>query len=294
MRSMTGSGQATAENARYAITATLRGVNHKMLDLQVRLDEAYRASEPELRELLATELQRGRVELRLDVRALGQVPAEVRINAGVVEAAQAAVRDLAARGWVTGELSAGDLLRLPEAFKVEVAARDWADDDRDLLRSVTRTALAQLVAARTLEGGKLAAVLLGRLDELAEKIARIDALRAPVLAEAKAALDRRLTELMAGAGAGLDPARLAQEAAILADRSDVAEEIDRLGAHLEHFRELASGDAAIGKRLDFLTQEIFRELNTLGAKCRHPEVVRLALDAKVLCEQLREQVQNVE
>ncbi len=294
MRSMTGSGQATAENARYAITATLRGVNHKMLDLQVRLDEAYRASETDLRELLAAELQRGRVELRLDVRALGQVPAEVRINAAVVEAAQAAVRDLAARGWVTGELSAGDLLRLPEAFKVEVAARDWSDDDRDLLRSVTQTALAQLVAARTLEGGKLSAVLLGRLDELAEKVAKIDALRAPVLAEAKTALDRRLTELMTGAGAGLDPARLAQEAAILADRSDVAEEIDRLGAHLEHFRELALGDAAIGKRLDFLTQEIFRELNTLGAKCRHPEVVRLALDAKVLCEQLREQVQNVE
>jgi len=294
MRSMTGSGQATAENARYAMTATLRGVNHKMLDVQVRLDEAYRAMEPDLRELLAAHLQRGRVELRLDVKALGIIPAEVRINPGIVEAAQAAVRDLAARGWVTGELSAGDLLRLPEAFKVEVAARDWTDDDRELLRATTRAALAQLVAARALEGGKLRAVLLGRLAELAERIARIDALRGPVLAEAKAALDRRLAELMEGAGAALDPARLAQEAAILADRSDVSEEIDRLHAHLEHFRELAEGDAAVGKRLDFLTQEIFRELNTLGAKCRHPEVVRIALDAKVLCEQIREQVQNVE
>lgn len=293
MRSMTGSGQASAENARYAITATLRGVNHKMLDVQVRLDEAYRTSEAELRELLAAELQRGRVELRLDVRSLGTVPAEVKINPGIVEAAQAAVRDLAARGWVTGELSAGDLLRLPEAFKVEVAARDWTDDDRELLRATTRAALAQLVAARTLEGGKLRAVLLGRLGDLAERVARIDALRGPALAEAKAALDRRLAELL-GPGTALDPARLAQEAAILADRSDVSEEIDRLHAHLEHFRELAEGDAAIGKRLDFLTQEIFRELNTLGAKCRHPEVVRLALDAKVLCEQIREQVQNVE
>ncbi len=294
MRSMTGSGQATAENARYAITATLRGVNHKMLDVQVRLEEAYRGMETDLRELLAAELQRGRVELRLDVRPVGQIPVEVRINAAVVEAAQAAVRDLAARGWVTGELSAGDLLRLPESFKVEVAARDWTEEDQDLLRGVTQAALDQLVAARTLEGGKLAAVLLGRLDELGEKIARIDGLRGPVLAEAKAALDRRLTELMDGAGAALDPARLAQEAAILADRSDVSEEIDRLHAHLEHFRELSAGDSAIGKRLDFLTQEIFRELNTLGAKCRHPEVVRTALDAKVLCEQIREQVQNVE
>ncbi len=294
MRSMTGSGQATAENARYAMGATLRGVNHKMLDVQVRLDEAYRAMEPDLRELLAAQLQRGRVELRIDIRALGIIPAEVKINPGIVEAAQAAVRDLAARGWVTGELSAGDLLRLPEAFKVEVAARDWTHDDRELLRATTKAALAQLVAARTLEGGKLRAVLLGRLAELAERIARIDALRGPVLAEAKAALDRRLAELLEGAGAALDPARLAQEAAILADRSDVSEEIDRLHAHLEHFRELAESDAAVGKRLDFLTQEIFRELNTLGAKCRHPEVVRIALDAKVLCEQIREQVQNVE
>ncbi len=293
MRSMTGSGQATAESSRYAITATLRSVNHKMLDVQVRLDEAYRSVEPEVRELLASKLKRGRVELRIDIRALGARPAEVRINPAVIETAQAAVRDLAARGWVSGELAAGDLLRLPEAFKVEVAASDWLDEDRDLLRATTQGALAQLVAARGLEGGKLRAVLVGRLGELSDQVARIDALRGPVLAEAKAALDRRLTELLAGAAA-LDPARLAQEAAILADRSDVSEEIDRLKAHFEHFRTLADDEDAVGKRLDFLTQEIFRELNTLGSKCRHPEVVRIVLDAKVVCEQIREQVQNVE
>jgi len=92
----------------------------------------------------------------------------------------------------------------------------------------------------------------------------------------------------------LDPSRLAQEVAVLADRSDVTEELDRLDAHLEHFHELMATDGAIGKRLDFLTQEIFRELNTLGAKCRHARMTRAVLDAKVLCEQLREQVQNLE
>ncbi|HXU44743.1 MAG TPA: YicC/YloC family endoribonuclease [Thermoanaerobaculia bacterium] len=292
MRSMTGSGQATAENPRHAMAVTLRAVNHRGLDVQVRIDEAYRGNEADLRELFASELARGRVEARVEVRPLTDRPAEVRLNAGVVEAVQAAVRALAERGLVAGELSAGDLLRLPAALEVTVAADEWTAEDRELLLRTARAALAQLVAAREHEGEKLRQVLAAKLAALAERVARLDALRGPALADAKAALDRRLADLLSGAA--LDPARLAQEAAILADRSDVSEEIDRLGAHLGHFREVAEGEAASGKRLDFLTQEIFRELNTLGAKCRHAEVARTVLDAKVLCEQIREQVQNVE
>jgi len=157
---------------------------------------------------------------------------------------------------------------------------------------VAGEALAQLVASREREGASLQAAMEERLALLAKVADRLDALRAPVAGELAAAMKRRLAELLAGQP--LDEARLAQEVALLVDRSDVTEELDRLRAHLGHFREVAAERGPSGKRLDFLTQEIFRELNTTGSKCRNHEMTRAVLDAKVLCEQIREQVQNVE
>jgi uncharacterized protein (TIGR00255 family) len=152
--------------------------------------------------------------------------------------------------------------------------------------------VAQLTAGRDTEGAVLAAALAERLAALGSTVDRLDALRGPALEESAAALRRRVADLLAGQP--LDEGRVAQEVAQLADRGDVSEEIDRLRSHLGHFRGLLADAGPTGKRLDFLTQEIFRELNTLGAKCRNAEMVRAVLDAKVLCEQLREQVQNVE
>jgi len=155
-----------------------------------------------------------------------------------------------------------------------------------------RAALAQLVGAREQEGAQLRRVLAERLSDLGAAAARLRA-RAPLVRqEIHDGLRRRLRELLDGAG--VDEVRLAQEAALLVDRSDVAEELDRLDGHLSHFATLLEGDGALGKRLDFLSQEILRELNTLGSKCRDGEMARMVLDAKVTCEQLREQVQNVE
>ena len=296
MRSMTGYGQATGENARHGVTVALRSVNHRSLDLQVRLPEEARGSEPALRELVGREASRGRVEARVDVAWVTAPAATVRVNLEVVRAAHAATHELAAQGLLAGDLTAGDLLRLPEAFRVEVAADAWDAEDEALLLRVAAEALAQLVAGREREGASLAAVLAGRLDELVAVAARLAALSGTAKEEIAAALRRRLAELLADhlVDKAIDEARLAQEVALLVDKSDVAEEMDRLGAHLAHFRELLADPGAVGKRLDFLTQEIFRELNTTGAKCRNAEMTRLVLDAKVLCEQLREQVQNVE
>jgi uncharacterized protein (TIGR00255 family) len=292
MRSMTGYGEASGENARYGIAVSLRAVNHRFLDLQLRIGEELRGSEGALREAIGREVVRGRVEARVEVRPLAERRAEVKVNLGVVREAHAAVHHLAEAGLIERGLAAGDLLRLPEAFRVDLAPEEWSDEDEALLLAVTREALAQLVAGREKEGGSLAAVLEERLRGLDEVVARLDSLRAPVREEIAEALRRRLAELLGAQP--LEEARLAQEAALLVDRSDVSEEIDRLRAHLEHFRAVTREPGAAGKRLDFLTQEIFRELNTLGAKCRNAEMTRAVLDAKVLCEQVREQVQNVE
>lgn len=292
MRSMTGYGEAAGENARHAVSVSLKAVNHRFLDLQLRVGDELRASEAPLRDLISKEISRGRIEARVDVRPLVERRADVHVHMGIVRAAHAATHQLVADGLVATALAAGDLLRIPEAFRVELASEEWDRDDHELVLRATREAVAQLVASRETEGASLVAVLAEKIRVLEEVVARLDALRGPVRDETYASLRRRLSELLGGHS--IDEGRVAQEAAMLVDRSDVSEEIDRLRSHLEHFRGVAHEPGPSGKRLDFLTQEIFRELNTLGAKCRNAEMTRAVLDAKVLCEQIREQVQNVE
>jgi uncharacterized protein (TIGR00255 family) len=292
MRSMTGYGEASGRGERRAITVTMKAVNHRFLDLQLRLGDDARSSEAALRELLSRELMRGRVEVRVESRSPAEGGARVEVDTELVRAVHDAVRHLADAGVVEGGLSAGDVLRIPGALRIEAGIGGWEEEDELLLLGAAAAAVAQLVAGRETEGAALAAVLGERMAALGEAVRRLDELRAPALEEGAAALRRRVAELLAGQG--LDEGRVAQEVALMADRGDVSEEIDRLRSHLSHFRGVMAEGGANGKRLDFLTQEIFRELNTLGAKCRNAEMVRLVLDAKVLCEQVREQVQNVE
>lgn len=292
MRSMTGYGEASGRNARRSVTVALKAVNHRFLDVQLRLGDELRASEAALRELLARELVRGRIEARVEVRAAGQRESAVEVDRELVRAVHAAVRELLEAGVLSGGLTAGDLLRMPSALRVASAAEGWDELDEELLLSAAAAAVAQLTAGREAEGAGLAAALEERLAALDTTVALLDALRGPALEESAAALRRRVSELLGGQP--LDESRVAQEVALLADRGDVSEELDRLRSHLGHFRTVAAEAGATGKRLDFLTQEIFRELNTLGAKCRNAAMVRAVLEAKALCEQLREQVQNVE
>ena len=292
MKSMTGFGQATGSNGRHAVTVTLRGVNHKFLELRMKLADEHRAGEAALRELLEGELGRGRVEAGVEVVPLTARQAEVHVERGVVQAAHAAIMELVDGGLIAEGLTAGDLLRIPEALTVRLAPDQWDGDDQALLLEVAGRALGELVAARAAEGEQTRQVLAARLASLAEVVERLAALRERAREEMAEALRRRLAELLGDRS--LDEGRLAQEVAMLADRSDVAEELERLAAHLEHVRAVLDQPGAVGRRLDFLAQEIFRELNTLGAKSRNGEMIRAVLDAKGLCEQLREQVQNVE
>lgn len=296
MRSMTGFGQATAADERHQVTVTARSVNHRFLEIRLRLPDEARASEPAVQDLFAQELSRGRVEAAVEVRRLGEREVAVEVDRQVVLSAHAAFEELVGGGLVARPLTAGDLLRLPEAVTVRVAPDRWEEGDHALLLAVAREARDQLVAGREAEGARLAVALGERLDELAAVAAELAALAPEARREAAAGLAARVDEILArdGAATRLDPQRLEQEVALLAERGDVREELDRLTAHLDHFRELFAAPGAVGKRLDFLTQEVLRELNTLGAKSRHVGLTRLVLDGKVLIEQLREQVQNVE
>lgn len=300
MRSMTGFGQAHGENPRHAVSVNLKGVNHRYLEIKLRLDDEYRSSEAALREALQERLLRGRVDASVEVRRLTEADALVEVHRGVVRAAHSAFHELQEEGLVARELTAGDLLRMPEAVTIRLAADRWDDDDHALLLDVAREALGQMVRARESEGTRLRSYIGERLDQLEERVGLLDTLRQGALEETARALGERLEKILERhqpeTSGSVDPARLAQEVAVLADKSDVQEELDRLASHIEHFREVVAKAprASVGKRLDFLCQEIFRELNTLGAKCRNADMTRVVLDAKGLAEQLREQVQNVE
>lgn len=294
MRSMTGFGQAAGENGTYRVAVSIRSVNHRFLDMVLRLPEAYREREKWLRDRLSARLKRGRIELRLTIETIGAAQLKVEVREGLARQIHTAVQGLAEQGLVRDELAPGNLLRLPEVLSVTQAQAEWTPDDDVLLTSAVDEALSQVVAAREAEGARLTSVLDERLGEMVDIVTQVETLRHEVQSEQVRKLRERVTDLLAGSEVTPDEGRLAQEIAILADRGDVQEEIDRLEGHLEHFREIATGDGPHGKRLDFLTQEILRELNTLGAKCRGGEVVRLILEAKAVCEQIREQVQNIE
>jgi uncharacterized protein (TIGR00255 family) len=289
---MTGFGQAAASGEAHHVAVTLRSVNGRHLDLALRLRDEHRGLEARLRAVLESELRRGRVEVAVDMRALRPPAARVTVNTSVVRALQEAVGELGAAGVAATQLTLADLLRVPEAVVVEVGQDALGPADEELVEQTAREALSQLVTAREQEGALLRQVLGARLAELREAAAQLRARAPQVRAELYAALERRVTDLLQGKLA--DEGRLAQEAALLVDRSDVSEELERLEGHLAHFADLLDAGGALGKRLDFLSQEVLRELNTLGAKCRDGQMTRVVLDAKVLCEQLREQVQNVE
>jgi uncharacterized protein (TIGR00255 family) len=289
---MTGFGQGNATGARHQVSVTLRSVNGRFLDLALRVKEEYREVEAPVRAALEAELRRGRIEATVDVRPLQPLRAAVTIQTGVVEALHHSWHELAERGLVGTELSLGDLLRLPDVISVQLEADAVGEDELGVVLAATRGALAQLVAVREQEGEQLRRILGERLAELVAAASRLRARAPAVREELHAGLKRRLHELLEAPV--FDEVRLAQEVALLVERGDVIEELDRLEAHLVHFGQLLDTDGALGKRLDFLTQEILRELNTLGSKCRDSAMARTVLDAKVLCEQLREQVQNVE
>lgn len=292
MRSMTGYGEGSAANERFEAAVTIRTVNHRFLDLSIRMSEEFRAIESALTAAVKSSVQRGRVELRLAVKALEPPRVEVGINEDAARAYLEAASKLAASTGADDNLSVSQLFRLPDVVRADHDPVPIETEDAQVILGAARLALDVLVAAREREGAELASALqdiVGSLKESAESLAT----KANFLQEeATVRLKERITEL--SGVTSLDETRLAQEAGILLEKSDIREEIDRLRAHVEQAGELLSTEGQVGKRLDILAQEILRELNTIGSKSRNTEATRMVMDGKLFCEQLREQVQNLE
>ena len=284
--SMTGYAVASADSPRGALNLELRSVNSRFLDLQFRVTEELRAAEPLLRELIAARVMRGKVDCRLYFGGSAS-PAPQQLNLKAIQQLRHLAAETAKAFPGTAPLRTADVLRWPG-----VLAEAAIDEERTrtVLADLCRRALDELAAARAREGAKLATALLARVAGMRERLAEV----APLVPEAVAAYRARLAErLREVIEAGVED-RIRAEVALFAAKSDVDEEITRLAAHLDEVERVLAKGGAAGKRLDFLAQELNREANTLASKAAGLKIADGALELKLLIEQIREQVQNIE
>jgi uncharacterized protein (TIGR00255 family) len=294
VRSMTGFGRARGPvGSDWSAELTARSVNHRFLDLTVRLRDAEAALEPALREVFTRRLARGKVEVTLRMTRVGPGGSSILIDEPLLESLLSRLADLSRKYPVRGELDARDLMAIPQLVSVDAPADGFAPEEVAALERLAEEVASGVVAMREEEGGRIAAELLGRIAFLEGKLAPLAARRDEIVQSIAATLRDRMRALFADVP--LDSGRLEQEAALAAERSDVAEELARLTGHLAQFRELLErAGGPVGKKLDFLSQEILREVNTLGSKARDLRLIREVLDMKAETEKIREQVQNLE
>jgi uncharacterized protein (TIGR00255 family) len=291
MRSMTGFGQAVWQAKGRRIAVEIRSVNQRFLDVRINLPREYQSWESDLRQTVMASVERGKVDVAISRSGSGTGEISVEVNEPLARATMTAWRDLQKRLRVAGEVDVSFLVGRPEFVRV-VEIRPDASADAAQVRRLLTVALKHFNAARAREGKALQADMIKRARQLRQIELGLRRRTTVLVPE----LTRRLTERMAAllGDTAVDPTRLLQEAALLAERSDVTEELVRLASHLDRLDELLNQRAAAGKAIDFLLQEIHREVNTIASKSADIEVTNLTLEARAEVEKLREQTQNVE
>jgi len=287
IRSMTGFASVHRECAGGRLGIDIRSVNHRYLEQTLRLPDELRGAVPAMREAVAARLNRGKVDLRASWQPRAGAGSAVRPDHAVLESLALWQRDVLAVLPDARPLSVADMLRWPGVL--DAAQPDMEALHTEVLAAVA-AALDELDATRAREGGRLAALMLERVAAMRAEVAAVEPLVPQLVATYRERLAARLRE----AAVDADPARLAQEFALFANRIDVDEEIGRLRTHLDELEALLTRGGTVGKRLDFLLQELNREANTLGSKSVAVETSRTSMALKVLIEQVREQAQNLE
>jgi uncharacterized protein (TIGR00255 family) len=288
IRSMTGFARRERQGTWGTLTCELRTVNHRYLEVSLRLPEDLRGLDGEVRQRLGAQLRRGKVEAGVYLRPAANTAPGLELDRALLERLLERLREVG--GLVGGAPAAPgalDLLRWPGVIRE--TERDLTPLTAEALALVDET-VAELNASRAREGARIHELLRQRCDGLTERVAYVRA-RLPEIATR---IRSKVAERVAQLGAPVDEQRLEQELVLLAYKMDVAEELDRLGSHVTETLRVLDADEPAGRRLDFLMQELNREANTLSSKSQDVDTTRAAVDMKVLIEQMREQVQNVE
>ncbi len=285
--SMTGFASLERETAYGVLVLELRAVNHRYLELQLKLDESMRSFEPMLREMIAAKLGRGKVECRLSLMQPAARTKEARLDNEVLQQLAKMSVTVQAHFPQSQPLTVADILRWPNVMLGEQVDQAALADE---VKAVLASALQQLSDSRQREGEKLKAIIEERLNEIEKHVAEVK----PLLPAQIKIYQEKLTAKLQDAMKSFDEERLRQEVTLFAQRIDVDEELGRLTAHISEVRRILDAGGAAGKRLDFLMQELNREANTLGSKSFSTDVSQVAMALKVLIEQMREQIQNIE
>ncbi|HPU01060.1 MAG: YicC family protein [Firmicutes bacterium] len=290
LRSMTGYGRGSCSGENFSVTAELRSVNHRYADFFLRLPRELYCFEDRIRRLLQKEIRRGRVEATIALSGSPAAKVEIDVNEALAAAYCRALQKLAERLALPFDLGLAQLIQLPDVLRppqtVPTDEQIWP-----FLEKALQEALENLVKQREEEGSNLARDLELRLEKLSSILEEMATLAPLCLEEQKKRLESRLGEML---GAHFDQGRVLMECAILAERVDFHEELVRMGSHLESFQKTLRSDGPVGRRLDFIAQEIFREVNTVGAKQQDYRIAEQVVKMKTELEKMREQIQNIE
>lgn len=291
IKSMTGFGRGHEVLNGRDITVEIRAVNHRYYEFSCRLPRAYSFAEEKLKALLQGKISRGKIEVSVLIQNVTAVSEKITANKEVIAEYVAALREIQGELSLEDDLTLSSVMRLPDAFTVVKAEADeeqmWED-----VKSVTEEALARFIEMRETEGERMKADISGRLDTIESNVAIVEE-RSPMIVEAyRKRLYDKMCEVLEGKVP--DENRILLEAGIFSEKTAVDEETVRLRSHIAQFREMLESGEPVGRKLDFLVQEMNRETNTIGSKVQDIEVTRIVVDQKSEIEKIREQIQNIE
>ncbi len=291
MRSMTGYGRCEMNIDGMDISVEIKSVNHRFADYNIRVPRYYGFMEDRVKKYLQQHISRGKVDVYVSISDKNDDSKVITLNSGLAEGYINAMRELVEKYGVKDDISAASISRFSDIFDVE-----YKEEDEETIFArvipVLEEATKQFIDMRKREGEKLTADMLMRKGIIEEKLAKVEELAPNTVDDYKEKLEARIAELMDGIT--IDESRVMTEIAIFADKLCVTEETVRLHSHLEEFEHILSQDEAAGRRLDFLLQEMNREVNTTGSKCNDLEIGRCVVDMKTELEKIREQLQNLE
>lgn len=291
IRSMTGFGRGHSVLNGRDITVEIRAVNHRYYEFSCRLPRSYSFAEEKLKSLMQGKISRGKIEVSVLIQNVTAVSERITANKEVITEYVMALRAIQEELVLVDDLSLSSVMRLPDAFTV---VKEEADEEQmwEDLKTVAEEALANFIAMRETEGERMKADISGRLDTIESNVAFVEE-RSPMIVEAyRKRLYDKMCEVLDGKG--MDENRILLEAGIFSEKTAVDEETVRLRSHIAQFREMLESGEPIGRKLDFLVQEMNRETNTIGSKVQDIEVTKIVVDQKSEIEKIREQIQNIE
>lgn len=291
IRSMTGYGRSQMIINGRDILVEIRSVNHRYYEYNSRVPRAYNYIDEKLKALLKSGISRGKVDVSVTINNIEGRDTEVAVNKGVAEGYINALRGVADELCVADDLTLSNLIRLPDVFIVQKTP-DNEDEIWNDVSKVAEEALSRFVAMREIEGGKMRNDVLSKADFILEMVGKVEELSPQTVENYRERLYRKLSEVLEGKD--IDQQRIVTEAAIFAEKIAVDEETVRLRSHISQFRELVNSNESIGRKLDFIVQEMNREVNTIGSKAQDLNITKIVVDMKAELEKIREQIQNIE